>query len=35
MDYNDYEADPPPETPKDSDRGEDVSAAADKLLKWV
>ena len=35
MDYNDYEADPPPESPKDSEKDEDVTKAAEKLLRYV
>ena len=31
--FNDYEGDPPQETPKEEDKSEDISKAADKLLR--
>ena len=35
LDYNTYEGDPPPETPKESEQGEDITKAADKLLRYA
>ena len=35
LNFNDYEGDPPQETPKEEEKSEDITKAADKLLRYI